>query len=184
MRTLTALSLIFTLAACGTAADSAAPVTATAEAARVSPQDLAQLQAQVARLRAEIRAMEGIVSPRDAASGLPTGRTIRDDLNDLDRRVSATDEVVRGIEHWGDPHEYMVGLNRSGAHAGAAWREISVDEPGVNRLVEADLDGDGTFESLAMALDEDGDGEVEIAPFSIGEPGVQIAAPAPDAPGR
>ena len=67
MRTLTALSLIFTLAACGTSADSAAPVTATAEAARVSPQDLAQLQAQVARLRAEIRAMEAIVSPRDAA---------------------------------------------------------------------------------------------------------------------
>lgn len=174
MRTSARLAVVFSVA-CATPVD--APVATTDVAARVSGRDLAALQLQIQRLRDDVRALQAVVAPRDA---VPTGRTLRDDLVDVSTRVGALAEAVATGGPWGDPHEYVVG--RAVAPSDVPWREITIDEGGVH-IVEADVNGDGGFDALAIHL-VNADGGVEIYPISIGEPGVQIGADPAPVPGR
>lgn len=108
----------------------------------VSPRDAASGQATGRTLRDDVAELQSIVSPRDPASGLPTGRTLRQDVEELNKAV----EGVRATAITsGD--RVTIHAWSSGTDNPMSWQFLG-DGP----FTESDVDGDGVWETLGMAL--------------------------------
>jgi len=127
----------------------------------VSPRDAASgLPTGKRSLWIEIDELQGVVSPRDPASGLPTGKTLRDEVDGLSEEigsirttmVSSGDRVT--IDSWS-----------FGTSNPSSWQYLE----GSSSLIEADVDGDGMWETLGMTVPGE-NGTVNAYTLSVRSP--------------